>query len=44
MQTIERIEGPLDHGIFLPMVNVVNQLPDDAELKTLSYPEIHDGL
>lgn len=44
MQTIEKIEGPLNHGIFLPMVSVVNQLPDDAELKALSYPEIHDGL
>lgn len=44
MQTIEAIEGPLDNKIFPPMVSVINMMPDDAEIKDLSYPEIRSEL
>lgn len=44
IQTVEAINGPLDQKTFLPMVSVINQLPDDADLKTRSYPEIRQEL
>lgn len=41
-QTVEAI-GALDDKTFLPMVSVINTLPD-SDLKELSYPEIREAL